>query len=119
MFLNVVKEVFSLEEAVRNNDIIGILIILIVILGGLVIYFYKTKEKNEKEYTLELKKIQSEILAKEKESEKELIDVLNGLSTILKMNDQADKYQTEKIINSIENLERRVLDKIESIKNNF
>lgn len=116
MFLTVVKEVFDLEEAVRNNDIIGILILIIIILGALTVYFYKLNNKNEKQHATELKNIQSEMLEKEKDSEKELIDVLNGLSTILKMSEQADKYQTDKIINYIENLETRILDKIEQIK---
>jgi hypothetical protein len=116
MFLTIIKEVFDLEEAVRNNDIIGILILIIIILSSLTVYFYKLNTKNEKENKKELVSLQTEMLNKEKQSEKELIDVLNGVSTILKMSEQADKFQTEKIIGSIKNLENRLIDKLNQLE---
>ena len=45
------------------------------------------------------------------------MDVLNSVSTIIKMADQADKYQTEKILTAIKNLGERLMDKIETLKN--
>jgi signal transduction histidine kinase len=112
------------ENAVRNNDMIGVLLIMITILTSLLIYLYLDNKKITKNYEKDIKRINNELTIKEderikksRESEKELMDVLNSVSTIIKMADQADKYQTEKILTAIKNLGERLMDKIETLKN--
>lgn len=119
-----VKSMVDFEDAVRNNDIIGILLVIITILTSLLIYLYFDNKKTTKNYEKDIKKINNELTIKEderikksRESEKELMDVLNSVSTIIKMGDQADKYQNEKILTAIKNLGERLMDKIETIKN--
>lgn len=118
------KSMVDFENAVRNNDMIGILLIIITILTSLLIYLYLDNKKITKNYEKDIKKINNELTIKEderikksRESEKELMDVLNSVSTIIKMADQADKYQTEKILTAIKNLGERLMDKIETLKN--
>lgn len=119
-----VKSIVDFEDAVRNNDMIGILLVIITILISLLIYFYFDNIKITKNYEKDIKKINNELTIKEderikksRESEKELMDLLNSVSTIIKMGDQADKYQNEKILTAIKNLGERLIDKIETIKN--
>jgi|SRR5690554_4925592 len=118
------KSMVDFEDAVRNNDIIGILLFIVTILSSLLIYLYFDNKKTTKNYERDIKKINNELSIKEderikksRESEKELMDVLNSVSTIIKMGDQADKYQNEKILTAIKNLGERLMDKIETIKN--
>lgn len=118
------KSMVDFENAVRNNDMIGILLIIITILTSLLIYLYFDNKKITKNYEKDIKRINNELTIKEderikksRESEKELMDVLNSVSTIIKMADQADKYQTEKILTAIKNLGERLMDKIETLKN--
>jgi len=118
------KSMVDFENAVRNNDMIGILLIIITILTSLLIYLYLDNKKITKNYEKDIKRINNELTIKEderikksRESEKELMDVLNSVSTIIKMADQADKYQTEKILTAIKNLGERLMDKIETLKN--
>lgn len=118
------KSVIDFEDAVRNNDIIGVLLVIITVLTSLLIYFYFDNKKTTKNYENNIKKINNELTIKEderikksRESEKELMDVLNSVSTIIKMGDQADKYQNEKILTAIKNLGERLMDKIETMKN--
>ena len=118
------KSMVDFEDAVRNNDIIGILLVIVTILSSLLIYLYFDNKKTTKNYERDIKKINNELSIKEderikksRESEKELMDVLNSVSTIIKMGDQADKYQNEKILTAIKNLGERLMDKIETIKN--
>lgn len=118
------KSMVDFENAVRNNDMIGILLIMITILTSLLIYLYFDNKKITKNYEKDIKRINNELTIKEderikksRESEKELMDVLNSVSTIIKMADQADKYQTEKILTAIKNLGERLMDKIEILKN--
>lgn len=119
-----VKSIVDFEDAVRNNDIIGILLVIITILTSLLTYLYFDNIKITKNYEKDIKKINNELTIKEderikksRESEKELMDLLNSVSTIIKMGDQADKYQNEKILTAIKNLGERLIDKIETIKN--
>ena len=118
------KSMVDFEDAVRNNDIIGILLFIVTILSSLLIYLYFDNKKTTKNYERDIKKINNELTIKEderikksRESEKELMDVLNSVSTIIKMGDQADKYQNEKILTAIKNLGERLMDKIETLKN--
>lgn len=118
------KSMVDFENAVRNNDMIGVLLIIITILTSLLIYLYFDNKKITKNYEKDIKRINNELTIKEderikksRESEKELMDVLNSVSTIIKMADQADKYQTEKILTAIKNLGERLMDKIETLKN--
>ena len=118
------KSMVDFEDAVRNNDMIGILLVIITILTSLLTYLYFYNKKTTKNYEKDIKKINNELTIKEderikksRESEKELMDVLNSVSTIIKMGDQADKYQNEKILTAIKNLGERLMDKIETIKN--
>lgn len=118
------KSVIDFEDAVRNNDIIGVLLVIITVLTSLLIYFYFDNKKTTKNYENNIKKINNELTIKEderikksRESEKELMDVLNSVSTIIKMGDQADKHQNEKILTAIKNLGERLMDKIETLKN--
>lgn len=118
------KSMVDFEDAVRNNDMIGILLVIITILSSLLIYLYFNNKKTTKNYERDIKKINNELTIKEderikksRESEKELMDVLNSVSTIIKMGDQADKYQNEKILTAIKNLGERLMDKIETLKN--
>lgn len=118
------KSVIDFEDAVRNNDIIGVLLVIITVLTSLLIYFYFDNKKTTKNYENNIKKINKELTIKEderikksRESEKELMDVLNSVSTIIKMGDQADKHQNEKILTAIKNLGERLMDKIETMKN--
>lgn len=119
IFLDIFKNFFNFEQAVRDNDLIGVLLIIIFVLIFVVILLYKSNKKTQKQYDQSLEDLikKEEIRReKEKESEKELLEVLNGLSTILKMGEQSDKYQTEKILDAIKNLEVRLLDKIDMIQ---
>lgn len=118
------KSMVDFEDAVRNNDMIGILLVIITILSSLLIYLYFDNKKTTKNYERDIKKINNELTIKEderikksRESEKELMDVLNSVSTIIKMGDQADKYQNDKILTAIKNLGERLMDKIETLKN--
>lgn len=118
------KSMVNFEDAVRNNDMVGILLVIITILTSLLTYFYFDNKKTTKNYENDIKKINNQLTEKEderikksRESEKELMDVLNSVSTIIKMGDQADKYQNEKILTAIKNLGERLMDKIETLKN--
>ena len=66
MFLNIIKDLFNFEEAVKNNDFLGILIFIIFILGFLTVYFYKLNRKTEKENKKELKEIQEDIFRQDR-----------------------------------------------------
>ena len=123
MFLNGIEGLENFETAVRNNDIVGVLLVIITVLITVVIILYNLNDKNTKKFQDEIKSMNDTITKKEEErlkkaveSEKEMIEVLNGVSTIIKMGDQADKYQNEKILSAIKNLGERIMDKLESIK---
>lgn len=123
IFLNELEGFKSFETAVRTNDMIGILLVIITVLITVIIFLYNLNEKNTKKFQEEIKSINNNITLKEEErlkkaleSEKEMIDVLNSVSTIIKMGDQADKYQNDKILSAIKNLGERIMDKLESIK---
>lgn len=117
IFLGIFKEFLNLEKAVENNDVAGILLIIIFVLSATIIYLFNIYVKNNKKHKKDLKDLQDHYTKKREESEKELMDVLNGVSTILKMSEQADKYQTEKILTAIKTLGERIMDKLENIKN--
>ncbi len=46
------------------------------------------------------------------ESARETLQVLNGVSLILEMGEKASKYETDKILEKIENTEKRLIDNI-------
>ncbi len=113
------------EEVVVNNDMVGVLLLIISLLVSIIIYQYKKNDNLTNNYQSELKKINDTISRKEDErvkqsqkSEKELLEVLNGVSTIIKMSEQADKYEHDKMLNEIRNIGEKILDKIDSLKNN-
>lgn len=116
IFLNLLKNLFDFEEAVRNGDIIGILLFLIIIMGGIIIFLFKIIIKNYKKHQNDIKELQDIYTKKKEESEKEIIEVLNGVSTILKMSEQADRFQTDKILTSIKTLGEKIIDKLENLK---
>lgn len=111
------------EEVVANNDMVGVLLVIISLLVTVIIYQYRKHDKITNDYQNELKTINKSIREKEDErikqsqkSEKELLEVLNGVSTIIKMSEQADKYEHEKMLNEIKNIGERIIDKIDSLK---
>lgn len=111
------------EEVVANKDMVGVLLVIISLLVTVIIYQYRKHDKITNDYQNELKTINKSIREKEDErikqsqkSEKELLEVLNGVSTIIKMSEQADKYEHEKMLNEIKNIGERIIDKIDSLK---
>lgn len=111
------------ENAVRSNDMVGVLLVLITILITLIIFLYRKNETISQYYQNEMKVIninltkkEDERIKKAQESEKELIEVLNSVSTIIRMSEQADKFQNDKILSEIKNYGERILDKFDTIK---
>ena len=123
------------------------LVTLVLLLIGVVVFFYFRIEKlnkdqkdeiinHEKEYQEEYNKIRNlyetkiDDLSKENlkkyeemnrqwvESEKETLNVLNGVSSILEMSEKMSKVDTDRILEKINNTEQRILDLINNIDKN-
>lgn len=119
VFISYTKEMVNFEEAAKNNDMIGVLVIIIFVLVCVITYLYvqmQNKDKKNRVMMEEFQKKNDSRQQKMAESEKELIDVLNGVSTILKLGEQAEKHQTDKILTQIKHIEENILSKMELIK---
>lgn len=127
-------------EAAKNNDMTTLLSIIIVVLVGAVViitreYSKKNTKYNEmseqhskninelhQEHANKIDEIRQQQVKHEEtlikqwsESSRETLQVLNGVSLVLEMGEKASKYETDKILEKIENTEKRIIDNL----NNF
>ena len=125
----------------EQNLVTGLLVSIIFALSGVIMYLAKKNEKIgkamtrqqidcaekrdelRKEYNQKIEQFTKEYLQHEElrnkqwaESEKETLQVLNGVTMILEMGEKAGKYETEKILEKIDNTETRILDNIKSLQ---
>lgn len=120
-------------EAAKNNDMTALLSIIIIILVGVIVILtreYSKKNTKQNDMSEQINKLHQdhankiddirqqqvkheETLNKQwSESARETLQVLNGVSLILEMGEKASKYETDKILEKIENTEKRLIDNI-------
>jgi len=129
----------GLEEASGTSPLNGALVgFIVLLLGGIIIlwrHYNGTRkelkelnkghveklEDNRKEYVDKFEKLQSEYLRREEDrnkqwsdSEKETLQVLNNLTSILEMSEKMGQKDTQEILNKLKLVEERI---ITSIKN--
>ncbi len=127
-------------EAAKNNDMLTLLSIIIVVLVGVVVvlareYSKKNTKSNEmseqhsknineihQEHATKIDDIRQQQVKHEEnvvkqwsESARETLQVLNGVSVVLEMGEKASKYETDKILEKIENTEKRIIDNLNSL----
>ena len=95
MYVNIISESHS-EELNPNGLFSGFL-------SGCIFFTSRWNGFEFEPLEIRLEDINQVLFLEALESEKEMIEVLNGVSTIIKMGDQADKYQNEKILSAIKN----------------
>lgn len=120
-------------EAAKNNDMTALLSIIIIVLVGVIVILikeYSKKNTKQNDMSEQINKLHQdhankiddirqqqakheETLNKQwSESARETLQVLNGVSLILEMGEKASKYETDKILEKIENTEKRLIDNI-------
>ena len=130
-------------EAAKNNDMTTLLSIIIVVLVGVIVviareYSKKNIKYNEmseqhsknindlhQEHAAKIDEIRQQQVKHEEtvvkqwsESARETLQVLNGVSVVLEMGEKASKYETDKILEKIENTEKRIIDNLNNINLN-
>ena len=124
-FSNVLLQVpLELQKAGETSPVAGVLVGVIVLLVPALIYvfnLYRLSQKEIKdiqaEHTKEIKEQQIERNKQWLESEKETLNVLNGVSSILEMSEKVGQNDTNKILEKIKLTEERILQRIEDLKN--
>lgn len=133
----------GLEEAAKVSPLCGVLVSIIVALAVVVIYLFKRGEKKneklaiiDKEYSKIISNIRIEHSEKQEdvrkemlrleeernrqwiESEKETLNVLNGVSNVLEMSEKMSNKDTEIILETVKNAEDKILEKINTLSKN-
>lgn len=133
----------GLENAAKVSVLDGVLVSIVLALCGVVILLYKKSEKKneklskiDKEYSKIISDIRKEHSGKQEEirkdmlkleedrnrqwieSEKETLNVLNGVSNVLEMSEKMSNKDTEIILVTIKNVESKILDKIKNLSKN-
>lgn len=117
-------------EAAKTNDMTALLGIIIVVLIGVIVVLatelkkkYSQSNQQTEDHSNKIDAIRQEQMKHEdnvnkqwSESAKETLQVLNGVTFILEMGDKAGKYETEKILEKIESMEKRIIDNLNSLK---
>lgn len=117
-------------EAAKTNDMTALLGIIIVVLIGVIAVLatelkkkYSQSNQQTEDHSNKIDAIRQEQMKHEEnvnkqwsESAKETLQVLNGVTFILEMGDKAGKYETEKILEKIESMEKRIIDNLNSLK---
>lgn len=117
-------------EAAKTNDMTALLGIIIVVLIGVIAVLatelkkkYSQSNQQTEDHSNKIDAIRQEQMKHEdnvnkqwSESAKETLQVLNGVTFILEMGDKAGKYETEKILEKIESMEKRIIDNLNSLK---
>lgn len=121
----------GLEKAAETSPLNGALVgFIIILLAGIVFLFkeYKGVQKDlksaQKENIKNLDDIRKEMSVKEDnrnaqwlQSEKETLQVLNGVSSILELSEKMGQNDTQKILEKIKNAEEKVVQSIKLLKN--
>lgn len=117
-------------EAAKTNDMTALLGIIIIVLIGVIAVLatelkkkYSQSNQQTEDHSNKIDAIRQEQMKHEdnvnkqwSESAKETLQVLNGVTFILEMGDKAGKYETEKILEKIESMEKRIIDNLNSLK---
>lgn len=131
----------GLEEAAGTSPLNAALVAFIVILlGGIGILWRqsditrkelkelntshaKSLEENKKDYIEKFEKLQNEYLNREEErnrqwsdSEKETLQVLNGVTSILEMSEKMGQKDTKEILEKLKTVEERIITTINNKK---
>ena len=124
----------GLEEAAKTSPLNGALVgFIILLLAGIVILWrqndivrkelkelnkeHATKlDENKKDYVDKFEKVQNEYLKREEDrnkqwsdSEKETLQVLNGVTSILAMSEKMGQKDTKEIIDNLKLVEERII----------
>lgn len=127
-------------EAAQNNDMTTLLSIIIVVLVSVIVilgreYSKKITKVNElseqyskninnlhQDHATKIDDIRQQQVKHEEtlnkhwsESARETLQVLNGVSLVLEMGEKASKYETDKILEKIENTEKRIIDNLNNL----
>ena len=118
------------ETSPLNAALVGFIIILLTGIGVLWTQYNGTRkelkelnkehadklESNRKEYVTKFEKLQEEYLRREEErnkqwseSEKETLQVLNGVTSILEMSEKMGQKDTHEILEKLKSLEERII----------
>ena len=122
----------GLQKAADTSPLNGALVgFIIILLAGIVFLFkeYKGVQKDikgaQKENLDKLDGIRKEMTIKEDtrnnqwlQSEKETLQVLNGVSSILEMSEKMGQNDTQKILERVKNVEEKLLQSIKELKKN-
>lgn len=131
----------GLEEAAETSPLSGALVgFIIILLGGIAIlwrqFIITRKElkelnkehaekldENKKDYVSKFESLQSEYLKREEErnrqwseSEKETLQVLNGVTSILAMSEKMGQKDTKEILDKLKLAEERIITAINNRK---
>jgi len=132
VLLQVVPE--GLQEAAKTSPLNGALVGFIVLLVTGIVFLWRQHnstrkelkelnkehadklEDNRKEYVDKFEKLQNEYLRREEdrnkqwsESEKETLQVLNGVTSILEMSEKMGQKDTKEILDKLKLVEERII----------
>jgi Na+/phosphate symporter len=121
---NVLLQVpLELQKASETGPVAGVLVGVIILLVPALAYvfnLYRLSQKEIKEIQLEhakeIAKQQEDRNKQWLESEKETLNVLNGVSSILEMSEKMGQNDTNKILEKIKSTEERLLQRIDELK---
>jgi hypothetical protein len=127
----------GLEKAAETSPLNGALVgFIILLIAGVIILFKqndtgrkdlkelnkehaKKLDENKKEYIDKFEKLQHEYLSREEdrnkqwsESEKETLQVLNGVTSILSMSEKMGQKDTKEILDKLKLVEERIITAI-------
>lgn len=143
--LNTASGVLQNAEAIKNINIVTNLLYMVILICATIITLLwkhiskqsdkaeqKDKEigvlidtirtKNAKDIAEITEKYNNkidEIRVETMNSEKNTLQVLNGVSKIIEMGEKTGRYDSEKILAQIASLETRVMDKLNNLSNNI
>lgn len=122
-FFKLLQVPLELQKAAETSAVAGVLVGVIVLLVPTVIFLFLKYSKSQeniveiqKEHAQEITKKENERNKQWLESEKETLNVLNGVSGILEMSEKIGQNDTNKILERIKNAEERITQQIESLK---
>lgn len=127
LFLNSIGSSEFIDAAQKNDMVTLLSVIIIVLIGVIVILSRELKRKYSQsnrmmiEHANKIDDIRDKQMKHEEtinkqwsESARETLQVLNGVTNILEMGEKAGKYETEKILEKIENAEKRIIDNLQN-----
>lgn len=140
LLLQIGVEGFS--QAAEVSTLMGVLVSIIIILGGVVVYLFTINQKKgkelfelqsnttEKTHTINkdhierLDEIRKEIMQKEdlrskenKDTEREILSILNGLSQILELREAKNKNENIVILDKLNEINKKLNTTIDALMN--